>query len=168
MNYTTSKMYSCHLLLWAYHQRCLHSYFWHYASTENRLLRVGSSSLECTLLKSPDLFYAYAYILRTLWIRQIAIFLCHKKKPSPFYNWAEPQAAQQSILTVLCFGGCLGLSLVKFRNIFRYEQVLWSFVVCKMMNYHLPSVPCSYFRVIFSSLWDKNMKFKVSEKFSLL
>ena len=41
MKYTTSKMYSCHLLLWAYHEQehrftfvCFHSY----ASTEDRLL----------------------------------------------------------------------------------------------------------------------------------
>ena len=34
MKYTTSKMYSCHLLLWPYHEPCLHSY----ACTEDRLL----------------------------------------------------------------------------------------------------------------------------------
>ena len=32
--YHFSKMYSCHLLLWAYHEQRLHSY----ASTEDRLL----------------------------------------------------------------------------------------------------------------------------------
>ena len=32
-------------------------------------LLIASSSLECTLLKSADLFYAYSYILRTLSVK---------------------------------------------------------------------------------------------------
>ena len=46
MNYTTSKIYSCRLLLWAYHQQRLHSYFWHsYACTEDRLRNYSFESL---------------------------------------------------------------------------------------------------------------------------
>ena len=49
-------MYSCHLLLWPYHQQRLHSQFWHsYASTEDRLL-IASSRFELLRMYSAEVF----------------------------------------------------------------------------------------------------------------
>ena len=82
MNYTTSKMYySFHLLLWVTINSVYIGIFGILMLPLNidcLYLRVASSSLECTLLKSDDVFYAYTFILRTRLTRQSAI--CARRK----------------------------------------------------------------------------------------
>ena len=99
-------------LRWASHQQHLHSYFWHYyASTEDRLLK-ASSRFKLPRMYSAEVRWPILRILLALNTPECD--LCQNEKPSPFYNWDVPQAAQlqqsysglrspgRSYLTYLC------------------------------------------------------------------
>ena len=84
-------MYSCHLLLWPYHEPRLHSY----ACTEDRLL-IALSPFELLGMYSAEvrrpILCMLLYLAHALNTPESD--LCQKEKPNPFYNWAVPQAAQ--------------------------------------------------------------------------
>ena len=113
-------MYSCHLLLWPYHEQCLHSY----ASTEDGL-QIASSRFELLRMYSADLFYAYSYVLRTRWTRQSAI-CARKNRPHVITGLCHRQPSNNNNI----------LSLIPRKLAYVYDQmhVWFGCSVCRFAN----------------------------------